>query len=131
MPKQKINERLMRLVVSGLCPYEDPSKYEEELKELADTVAGVDQAEKQCKIFKALADVHRLRILKLLEVREMCVCEIMIALGLTQPTASHHLGILENAGLIKGRKEGKWVFYKIAKPELMRILQELDKGQDT
>ncbi|MEM2385965.1 MAG: metalloregulator ArsR/SmtB family transcription factor, partial [Candidatus Bathyarchaeia archaeon] len=59
--------------------------------------------------------------------REMCVCEIMIALGLTQPTASHHLRILENARLIKGRKEGKWVFYKIAKPEIMRILQELDR----
>lgn len=129
MLKQKINERLMRLVVSGLCPHEDPSKYEKELKELAETVASIDEAERQCKIFKALADTNRLRILKLLEVREMCVCEIMIALGLTQPTASHHLGILENAGLIKGRKEGKWVFYKIAKPELMQSLQKLDMGQ--
>ncbi|MEM2367334.1 MAG: metalloregulator ArsR/SmtB family transcription factor [Candidatus Bathyarchaeia archaeon] len=128
MSKQEINERLMRLVVSGLCPREDPSKYEKELKKLADTVASIDEAERQCKVFKALADVHRLRILKLLEVREMCVCEIMIALGLTQPTASHHLGILENAGLVKGRKEGKWVFYKTTKPELTRILQELDKG---
>jgi len=128
MTKQKINERLMRLVVSGLCPHEDPSKCEEELRELADTVASVDEAERRYKIFKALADTNRLRILKLLEVREMCVCEIMIALGLTQPTASHHLRILENAGLVKGRKEGKWVFYRIAKPELMRILQGLNKA---
>ncbi len=124
MPKSKIDERLMRLVVSGLCPHEDPSKYAKELKELADTVANVDEAERQRRIFKALADTNRLRILKLLEVREMCVCEIMIALGMTQPTASHHLGILENAGLVKGRKEGKWVFYRIAKPELTRILHE-------
>ncbi|MEM1564097.1 MAG: metalloregulator ArsR/SmtB family transcription factor [Candidatus Bathyarchaeia archaeon] len=129
MSKQKINERLMRLVVSGLCPREDPLKYEKELKKLADTVASIDEAERQCKVFKALADTSRLRILKLLEVREMCVCEIMIALGLTQPTASHHLGILESAGLIKGRKEGKWVFYRVAKPELKQILQKIDAGQ--
>ncbi|MEM2254761.1 MAG: metalloregulator ArsR/SmtB family transcription factor [Candidatus Bathyarchaeia archaeon] len=47
---------------------------------------------------------------------------------MTQPTASHHLGILENAGLVKGRKEGKWVFYKITRLEITRILQRLDKG---
>ncbi|MEM3730555.1 MAG: hypothetical protein QW667_00015 [Candidatus Bathyarchaeia archaeon] len=72
------NERLMRLVVSGLCLREEPSKYKEELKELAATFAGVDEAEGLCKIFKALADTNRLRILKLLEVREMCVCEIIV-----------------------------------------------------
>ncbi|MEM3579147.1 MAG: metalloregulator ArsR/SmtB family transcription factor [Candidatus Bathyarchaeia archaeon] len=127
MSKPKINERLMRLVISGLCPREDPTKYAEELKELANAVVNVDEAESLCRTLRALADTNRIRILKLLEVREMCVCEIMIALGLTQPTASHHLRILENARLIKGRKEGKWVFYKIAKPEIMRILQELDR----
>ncbi|MEM0096610.1 MAG: metalloregulator ArsR/SmtB family transcription factor [Candidatus Bathyarchaeia archaeon] len=127
MSKPKINERLMRLVISGLCPHEDPTEYAEELKELANAVVNVDEAERLCKTLRALADTNRIRILKLLEVREMCVCEIMIALGLTQPTASHHLRILENARLIKGRREGKWVFYKIAKPEIMRILQELDR----
>jgi ArsR family transcriptional regulator len=66
-----------------------------------------------------LADETRLRILKLLEVREMCVCEVMVTLGLTQPTASHHLGILENAGLVRDRKEGKWVFYRIADPKFI------------
>jgi len=66
-----------------------------------------------------LADETRLRILKLLGIREMCVCEVMVALGLTQPTASHHLGILENAGLVKDRKEGKWVFYSIANSKLI------------
>jgi ArsR family transcriptional regulator len=123
--KLKINERLMRLMSCGLCPQEDASKYTEELRQLADTVARIDEAEKGSRVFKALADPTRLRILMLLGVREMCVCEVMIALGLTQPTASHHLGILEYAGLVKSRKEGKWVFYKIANPRLIEDAREL------
>ncbi|MGB9960174.1 MAG: ArsR/SmtB family transcription factor [Candidatus Bathyarchaeales archaeon] len=126
MSNPKVDERLMRLASSGLCPHEDASKYAAELKQLADEVARADEAEKQSKFFKALADPTRLRILAILEIREMCVCEVMIALGLTQPTASHHLGILENVGLVKSRKEGKWVFYKIANPKLIENLHELD-----
>ncbi len=72
-----------------------------------------------------MADETRLRILKLLEAREMCVCEVMVALGLTQPTASHHLGILENAGLVKDRKAGKWVFYRIADQKLIENLHRM------
>lgn len=126
MSKPKVNERLMRLVSSGICPHEDAAKYSKELKELAETMARVDEAEKRCRVLKALADTIRLRILKLLEIREMCVCEVMIALGLTQPTASHHLKILENAGIVKGKKEGKWVFYKITNPKLVEMLHKLD-----
>ena len=105
--------------------HEDPAKYAVELRELADKVAGADEAEKHCRGFKALADTTRLRILKLLDVREMCVCEVMIALDLTQPTASHHLKILENAGLVKSRKEGKWVYYSLKYPETIKTLFKL------
>ncbi|MEM2045553.1 MAG: metalloregulator ArsR/SmtB family transcription factor [Candidatus Bathyarchaeia archaeon] len=126
MSRLKIDERLVRLISSGLCPQEDASKYAAELRQLADTVARADLAEKRSRFFKALADPTRLRILKLLEVREMCVCEIMIALGLTQPTTSHHLGIMENVGLIKGRKEGKWVYYSIADLELIKNIEKLN-----
>jgi ArsR family transcriptional regulator len=50
----------------------------------------------------------------------------MVALDLTQPTASHHLRILENVGLVKDRKEGKWVFYSIANPELFEDMRKLN-----
>lgn len=119
------SKRLVRLVKSGICPAEDASKYEKELKQLADEIADSKTADKQSRFFKALADETRVRIVKLLGVREFCVCEVMIALGLTQPTASHHLGILENVGLVDNRKEGKWVFYSIANPKLIENMREL------
>ena len=126
MSRSKSDKRLVRLISSGICPSEDASKYATELKQIADQVAEVETTDKQSRFFKALADETRLRIVKLLGVREMCVCEVMVALGLTQPTASHHLGILENAGLVKDRKEGKWVFYSIANPNLIKSMYKLD-----
>jgi DNA-binding transcriptional ArsR family regulator len=125
-PERRVSKTLARLVESGICPAEDASKYTNELKQLADEIAESKTADKQSRFFKALADETRLRIVKLLQVREMCVCEVMVALGLTQPTASHHLGLLENAGLVKDRKEGKWVFYSIADPKLIESIRKLD-----
>ena len=125
MAEPRINKRLNRLIKSGICPAEDTLEYTDELKQLADKVATVETVDKQSRFFKALADETRLRILRLLAVREMCVCEVMVALDLTQPTASHHLGLLENAGLVKDRKEGKWVFYSIANPRLVDYMSRL------
>jgi ArsR family transcriptional regulator len=65
------------------------------------------------KIMKALSDPNRVRIVKLLERRVLCVCEIQEALGLAQSTASKHLKILEEAGLITFSKEGLWVNYRL------------------
>jgi ArsR family transcriptional regulator len=120
MPKTEPNKRLKRLINSGICPAEDASKYAAELKQIANQTAETKTIKEQTKVFKAMADETRLRILKLLELREMCVCEVMVALGLTQPTASHHLGILEDAGLIKSKKEGKWVFYSLTNLKLTK-----------
>jgi len=125
LSKTKLNKRLARLTSSGICPSEDASKYSVELKQLAEEIAEAKTSEKQSRFFKALADKTRLRILSLLRVREMCVCEIMIALDLTQPTASHHLGILGNAGLLNYRKEGKWVYYSLANLKLFENLRKL------
>ena len=101
------------------------SKYAEELRDLANRMASKESAKKQSRFFKALADENRVRILRLLMLREMCVCEIMVALNLTQPTASHHLGILEKEGIIKRRKEGKWVFYAVADLEIIEGIGKL------
>jgi len=126
MAASKIGERLQRLAESGICSCETASEYADELKELANKGISSENSEAKSKVFKALADSIRLRILGLLSSREMCVCEVMVALDLTQPTASHHLRILENVGVIKDRKEGKWVFYSIANPELFEGMRKLN-----
>jgi ArsR family transcriptional regulator len=66
------------------------------------------------RLFKALGDDTRLRIVALLSHGELCVCHIQEALGLTQPNASRQLGILRNAGVVEARREGTWTYYKLA-----------------
>ena len=65
------------------------------------------------KVMKALSDPNRVKMVKMLQHKVMCVCEIKEALGLAQSTASKHLKILEEAGLITFNKEGQWVNYRL------------------
>lgn len=125
--KPKISKRLERLLRSGICPAEDVSKYASELRQLVHDITDENTVKTQSRLFKALADTTRLKIMVLLDIREMCVCEIMVALDLTQPTASHHLGILEAVDLVEDRREGRWVFYSLRDKRftnLMRVFME-------
>ena len=65
------------------------------------------------KALKALSDETRLRIFKVLLERECCVCEIMQALDISQSRASRNLGILQDAGFLKARREGLWIVYSV------------------
>ena len=67
------------------------------------------------KTAKAISDETRIRILKVLLERECCVCEVMQALDISQSRASRNLGILENAGFVKPRRDGLWIVYSIDK----------------
>ncbi len=71
-------------------------------------------------LFKALSDETRLRTIKLLEKGELCVCDIVAALAIVQPKASFHLGVLKEAGLIKDRKQGKWIHYSLNESDLFK-----------
>lgn len=66
------------------------------------------------KVMKALSDPSRVKMIKVLQRRELCVCEIQEALGLAQSTVSKHLKILEEAGLVDYYKDGLWVNYRLA-----------------
>ncbi len=66
------------------------------------------------KVMKALSDPSRVKMVKVLQRRELCVCEIQEALGLAQSTVSKHLKILEEAGLVDYYKDGLWVNYRLA-----------------
>lgn len=69
-------------------------------------------------VAKAIADPTRVRILKLLESGELCVCQITAVLNLAPATVSKHLGALKAAGLCQQRRDGKWVYYRLAEREL-------------
>lgn len=71
------------------------------------------------RLMKALSDPNRVKIVKMLQQRHMCVCELQAALGVAQPTVSNHLKVLEDAGLVTSFKEGQWVNYSLARGETL------------
>jgi ArsR family transcriptional regulator len=78
------------------------------------------------RLFRALGDETRLRIVALLSHGELCVCHLEAALDLNQSTASRHLGILKAAGVVDSRREGTWVYYSIIEQEHATVAKALD-----
>jgi ArsR family transcriptional regulator len=78
---------------------------------------------KQARIFKAMADENRLRILDILKTGEHCGCRLLEAMKITQSTLSHHMKILCDAGIVACRKDGIWMNYSISK-EGMKVLTD-------
>jgi len=86
--------------------------------------------EKVLNTFKALSDETRLRIIKLLEKGELCVCDLVAALDQVQPKISFHLSALKDAGLVRDRKEGKWIHYRLDESDVFKrflILSVLER----
>lgn len=126
MPNNIIDQRLTRLIESNVCDGTCLIDYKEQLKQLAAQAADPKEARRRSRVFKAISDPKRLRIMGLLDVRDMCVCELMVALGMSQPNLSHHLKILEAEGFVEKRKEGKWTFMSSRYKERMGELSEPD-----
>lgn len=82
------------------------------------------------RVMKAVSDPNRVRVLKLLHSKDLCVCELQELLGLAQSTVSKHLRLLEDADLIRGRRDGAWVIYKVnSSPETeyaKTVLEKID-----
>ena len=111
-------KRLVELGIRGACK---PAERISQLRRIAGSLE--EPALRRLEeLFSGLGDKTRLKILKLIAEEEICACEVMAALGLTQPTVSHHLGILERAGLITSHRDGKWLFYKFANPRVGVLL---------
>ena len=84
-------------------------------------------------IFKALSDETRLRILKIAGIGEICVCDLVSVLDMSQPKISFHLNALKAAGILKDRKQGKWVHYSINDSDMFRrflVLSVLERIPD-
>ena len=82
-------------------------------------------------LFKAFGDENRIRILKLLGSEEKCACRLLEQMHISQPTLSHHMKILCDSGIVQGRKEGKWMHYRIRPEGLQEVrdfLQALENS---
>lgn len=94
---------------------------------LKENIPSDRKIERGVDILKALSDSTRLKIIHLLQDRELCACEIIATLDKPQSTLSHHLNLLKKAGIIKGRKEGTWIYYKLADTKILDDLEDLFK----
>ncbi len=92
--------------------------------ELKDALRAETSVENTVQLLRALADPNRLRIVNLLLYREeLCVCDIERVLGMTQTKVSRHLTILRNAGLVRARRDSRWMYYRLqADSELKHAL---------
>lgn len=77
-------------------------------------------------MFKAFCDENRLQILSLLQSGEKCACKLLEEMQITQPTLSHHMKILCDAGVVNSRKEGKWMHYSISADGMQNVKEFLD-----
>ncbi|MEM5778551.1 MAG: metalloregulator ArsR/SmtB family transcription factor [Candidatus Aenigmatarchaeota archaeon] len=75
------------------------------------------------KVLKALSDPTRLKIVELLEKKDICACKFVSITGKAQPTVSQHLRILESSGIVKSRKEGKMVIYSLTNSKIIDIIK--------
>lgn len=90
--------------------------------------------EEQAKIFKALSDERRLRILELLHSGEKCTCTLTDEVNMPQSSLSYHMKILCEAGIVVGREDGKWTHYQISKQgctKTLAILKEIIAVDDS
>jgi ArsR family transcriptional regulator, arsenate/arsenite/antimonite-responsive transcriptional repressor len=87
-----------------------------------------DEAVQLASIFRVLGEPARLQLLSLIAAQptqEVCACELVEALGLSQPTVSHHLKVLYEAGLLEKERRGTWIYYRIVQARLMTLRDAL------
>lgn len=106
----------------------DEDIYFKELQQLGKNLEYRNDFKQIFTFFKALGNKERLKLFEILKDRDRCVCELEAALNKSQSSISHHLRILENAGLIRGWKKGKFTYYGIQKREFNEYLALLEKA---
>jgi ArsR family transcriptional regulator len=98
---------------------------------LARQPLSAEQAVELSRVFKAMGDPVRLRLLSLIashEGGEACVCDLTDVFDLTGPTISHHLKVLRESGLIAGERRGTWIYYRVRPDALRRLSDVLTPG---
>jgi ArsR family transcriptional regulator len=77
----------------------------------------------EAELLAALGNEHRLRIVELLRGRERCVCEITPQFDLDPSVVSRHLAVLERAGIVRSRRDGRWIHYQLADRRVLRLIE--------
>ncbi|MCW4014217.1 MAG: metalloregulator ArsR/SmtB family transcription factor [Candidatus Bathyarchaeota archaeon] len=116
--EQKIEE----ILKVHFCDAPDIEVYENQLRVQSERLAEENGIKRLSEYYKALGDEKRLLIVRLLGFREMCVCELTGALGISQPNLSHHIKKLEQAGVVKSERRGKWVYYNLVDVDVLSRL---------
>jgi ArsR family transcriptional regulator len=147
-PGSQSNTRLTSSLIStfidiDLAPYIDACQYRDvkTLPQLEATCCGEllgtlrsEDADELARRLKALADPGRLRLLNAIASRpsgEACVCELTAPIGLSQPTVSHHLKVLHEAGLLARERRGTWIYYRVVTDSLEAITDALSPRAGT
>jgi len=92
----------------------------------SESALGPEAAENLASVLKAIADPVRLQVISLLsQVDERCACDFVGPLGVSQPTVSHHLKVLADAGIVSRRKQGRWVYYRLEHDTLGALSESL------
>ena len=102
--------------------YDDPDDRLKSLFELTPGDTGIEAT----RVFKALSNEHRIRILEALREGELCACELQIVLDAPQSTVGSHLRELRDAGLVNTRRQGKWTYYRIGDTAVLQLLDVAD-----
>lgn len=93
-------------------------------------IAETEDLENVSYFFKGLADETRLKIITLLWLEDLCLCEIVAALNGASSTISHHIKIMEKGGLIQSRREGKFTIYRLNKEKLLNVIPFLNSAEN-
>jgi ArsR family transcriptional regulator len=96
---------------------------------LSSEALGPAEADQLAAALKVIADPARLRLLSLIQAQpdgEACVCNLQEPLGLSQPTVSHHLKVLVNAGLLEREQRGRWAYFRVVPNQLQALRELLD-----
>ena len=112
MPVDEAHETLERL-------YDNP---DEQIPELYEYRPDDDTVDREHTVFKALANENRLQLLEALRHGERCGCELIVIIDAPQSTVATHLRTLQDDGLVKNRKKGRWNYYRIADAAVMDLL---------
>lgn len=98
--------------------------HEDKVKEVQKDIIKAKDIDKVSKLFKAISDPTRIKILYALKSNELCVCDISVILDMSQSLVSHQLRTLRNVDLVRSRRDGKTVFYKLADEHVHQLFTQ-------